>query len=45
MIADGQVSWQPAVDVTRLAVWGNIVLIVFILPVSRGRRRRARGPA
>lgn len=45
VIADGQVSWQPAVDVTRLAVWGNIVLIVFILPVSRGRRRRARGPA
>lgn len=40
VIADGKVSWQPAVDVTRLAVWGNIVLIVFMLAVSRGRRRR-----
>jgi uncharacterized spore protein YtfJ len=42
VITDGRVSWQPAVDVTRLAVWGNIVLIVLILTVSRGRRRRRR---
>ena len=43
VITDGQVSWLPALDVTRLAIWGNVVLIVLIMAVSRGRRRsRAR---
>lgn len=41
VVSDGQVSWRPAIDVTRLAVWGNIVLIVLILAVSRERRRRS----
>jgi len=28
VIRDGQVSWQPAVDVTRIAIWGEIIGLV-----------------
>lgn len=41
VIRDGDVSWQPAVDVNRAILWGNIVLLALILLVSRVQRARA----
>ena len=31
VIRDGEVSWQPAMDLTRIAIMGQIVAIVFLL--------------
>jgi uncharacterized spore protein YtfJ len=39
VIRDGRVSWQPAVDVTRIALQGQIVVIVALL-VARSIIRR-----
>jgi uncharacterized spore protein YtfJ len=39
VIRDGRVSWQPAVDVTRIALQGQIVAIVALL-VARSIIRR-----
>ncbi len=40
VIQDGRVSWRPAVDVNRLIVWASVVLLTFILLVSRVQRTR-----
>ncbi len=42
VIRDGDVTWQPAVDVNRAIMWGSIVLLVLIRFVSRVQRQRAR---
>jgi uncharacterized spore protein YtfJ len=44
VIRENQVSWLPAVDVTRLALGGQIVAIVALLVIRSimGARRRAR---
>lgn len=31
VIKDGEVAWQPAMDLTRIAIMGQIVAIVFLL--------------
>jgi hypothetical protein len=42
VIREGTVSWQPAVDVTRIVLQGQVVAIVALLVVrSLVRRRRA----
>ncbi|WP_406830275.1 hypothetical protein ABEG17_14930 [Pedococcus sp. KACC 23699] len=46
VVKDGNVSWQPAVDVTRLAIGGQVVAVVAALVIAlvlrpRSRRRRA----
>lgn len=41
VIADGRVSWEPAIDVTKIAVIGNIALAAVFLSVWLGRRRSA----
>lgn len=43
MLKDGEVSWRPAVDVNRIVLGGQIVLIVAALTVRsilKKRRRR-----
>jgi uncharacterized spore protein YtfJ len=43
VIGDGQVRWEPAVDVTRLIVGSQVALIVGLLvlrSIVRARRRR-----
>lgn len=47
VIKDGQASWQPAMDLTRILVFGQIValgalLVVRALVKSVGKRRRRR---
>ncbi|MGA9114563.1 MAG: spore germination protein GerW family protein [Candidatus Dormiibacterota bacterium] len=42
VIRDGKVSWQPAVDVTRIVLQGQLVAIFALLVARRlARRRRA----
>ena len=41
IVKDGEVSWKPAIDVTRMALGGQIVAIVALLTLGRiaaGRR-------
>ncbi|MDX3111759.1 sporulation protein, partial [Nonomuraea angiospora] len=43
VLKDGEVSWRPAVDVNRIVLGGQIVLIVAALTVRsilKKRRRR-----
>ena len=43
VIRDGDVAWRPAVDVTRIALGGQLVAVVLLLTVRslvRHRRRR-----
>ena len=44
VVRDGEVTWQPAVDVTRIVLGGQIVAIVALLTIRRlfGRRHRRR---
>jgi hypothetical protein len=42
VIRDGAVSWQPAVDVTRIVLQGQVVAIVALL-VARSLLRHHRG--
>ena len=47
VVRDGEVTWQPAVDVTRIVLGGQIVAIVGFLTLraivrARSRHRRAR---
>ena len=43
-VKDGEVTWIPAVDATRIAVLGQVVAIVFLLTVrSILKRRRRKG--
>jgi uncharacterized spore protein YtfJ len=41
VIADGQVRWEPALDLTRIAIMGQIVAIVLLLVVRSILRSRA----
>ena len=41
VIKDGVVTWQPAMDLTRVAIMGQIVAIVFLLVVRSILRSRA----
>ncbi|HYA01442.1 MAG TPA: spore germination protein GerW family protein [Candidatus Binatia bacterium] len=43
VIREGKVSWQPAVDVTRVAIGGQLVAIVALLVLRRLFRRRRGG--
>jgi uncharacterized spore protein YtfJ len=40
VVKDGKVTWQPAVDVTKLAIGGQLFALVFILVVRSILRRR-----
>jgi uncharacterized spore protein YtfJ len=44
VVKDGEVTWQPAVDVTRIVLGGQIVAIVGLLTIRKlfGRHRRHR---
>jgi uncharacterized spore protein YtfJ len=44
VVKDGTVSWQPAIDVTRIAMLGQLTAIVALLVIrSILSRRHARG--
>jgi uncharacterized spore protein YtfJ len=40
ILEGGQVRWQPAVDVTRIVVGGQVVAVVALLVLRRVLRRR-----
>jgi hypothetical protein len=40
VVKDGEVTWQPAVDVTRIVVGGQLLALVAILAVRSLFRRR-----
>lgn len=42
VIADGRVTWRPAVDVNRVASWASAALIVLVFGVTRVQRARVR---
>lgn len=42
VVKDGKVTWKPAIDVTGIFTWINIVAIVFILVAWRREKARAR---
>jgi uncharacterized spore protein YtfJ len=42
VIREGQVSWQPAIDVTRIALQGQIVAIAALLVIRTLVRRLSR---
>jgi uncharacterized spore protein YtfJ len=42
VIRDGELSWRPAVDVTRIALGGQLVAIVALLTVRAIIKARAR---
>ncbi|HZP31346.1 MAG TPA: spore germination protein GerW family protein [Acidimicrobiia bacterium] len=44
VVRNGEVTWQPAIDVTRIVLGGQIVAIVGFLTIRKlfGRRRRGR---
>jgi uncharacterized spore protein YtfJ len=43
VVRDGDVTWRPAVDVTRIALGGQLVAVVLLLTLrSLARRRRRR---
>lgn len=42
VIRDGEVSWRPAVDVTRIALGGQLVAVVALLVARSVIRRLAR---
>jgi uncharacterized spore protein YtfJ len=42
IIRDGQVSWEPAVDATRLATLGMVVAMIFLLTVRSIAKANAR---
>jgi uncharacterized spore protein YtfJ len=45
VVRDGELTWQPAIDVTRVVLGGQLVAIVALLTVRaivRARARRAR---
>lgn len=42
VIRDGQVEWEPAVDVTRIATLGMVVAIVFLWTVRSIAKARAK---
>jgi uncharacterized spore protein YtfJ len=40
VVRDGQVTWQPAIDVNRLALGGQLVAIVALLVIGSWLRHR-----
>ena len=38
VIRDGEVSWQPAIDLNRVVAWTGVTLMAVVLVVSRARR-------
>jgi uncharacterized spore protein YtfJ len=40
VVKDGKVSWQPALDVTRIAIGGQVVAVVLALVLRSVLRRR-----
>jgi uncharacterized spore protein YtfJ len=42
VVRDGEVRWEPALDVTRLAILGQVVAIVAILSLRSILRGRAK---
>ena len=38
VMSDGKVRWEPAIDVTKIALMGNLVALFLFLTVRRGRR-------
>lgn len=45
VIADGRVTYEPAIDVTRLAIGGQILVAVLALLYVRASKRRRRDRA
>ncbi|MET7333105.1 spore germination protein GerW family protein [Nonomuraea sp. NPDC005650] len=43
VLKDGEVSWRPAVDVNRIVIGGQIVLIVVALTLRSILKKRRRG--
>lgn len=41
-VVDGKVSWEPAMDVTRIAMLGQVVAIVALLTIRSVIRKRRR---
>lgn len=39
VISQGKVTWEPAIDVTKIAVMGNVVAVVLLAAIRAGRRR------
>jgi len=39
VMSDGKVRWEPAIDVTKIAVFGNVVALVLFLAIWKSRRR------
>jgi hypothetical protein len=40
IVKDGEVSWQPAIDVLRIVVGGQLLALAAILALRRRRKRR-----
>src|SRR5688572_28564646 len=40
VVKDGKVTWQPAVDVTKIAVSSQLLALAFLLVVRSALRRR-----
>lgn len=40
VVKEGKVSWQPAVDVTRIAIGGQVFALVLVLAIRSILRRR-----
>jgi uncharacterized spore protein YtfJ len=40
IVKDGEVSWQPAIDVLRMVVGGQLLALAAILALRRRRKRR-----
>jgi uncharacterized spore protein YtfJ len=45
VLRDGKVSWQPAVDVNRIVLGGQVVAVIALLTVRSILRRRSRRAA
>jgi uncharacterized spore protein YtfJ len=40
IVKDGEVSWQPAIDVLRVVIGGQLLALTAILALRRRRKRR-----
>ena len=40
IVKDGEVSWQPAIDVQRVVIGGQLLALGAILALRRRRKRR-----
>src|SRR6266516_7151461 len=44
VVRDGEVSWQPAVDVNRIVLGGQLIAVLVLLTVRSVLRRRSKRP-